>query len=161
MLPIFYDFVLFRDSCILKLFICRGPEKPRPRLTGYLWLLPALLTPPPMAELPFPPQASHSYITLPFWLLALLVLLLVPNSPSPLPLSFLPSSPLSHLSHGLICLLVKFSLDSSQCLLLKFSLTSTINPSQPPRNGQYSFFSLLLPSLPNTDTTMDLWKNNS
>lgn len=87
MLPIFYDFVLFRDSCILKLFVCQGPEKPRPRLTGYLWLLPALLTPPPMAELPFPPQASLSYITLPFWLLALLVLLLVPNSPSPLPLS--------------------------------------------------------------------------
>lgn len=124
MLPIFYDFVLFRDSCILKyhfLFV-RSQRNPGQDSVGTCGS--SQLFSPPRAELPFPPpgfsflhnsailatclpsSSLGSWLALFSWF----------PSRSPLPLSsFSLALPCPT---SLTCLLVKFSLDPSQCLLL-------------------------------------------
>lgn len=79
-----------------------GPRKLEERLTQYLWLLPAPLCPPPSAPpsqklslVSLSPAFDYSYMSQPFGLLALRVLL----APSPFSLFFLVHySPCPHLS---------------------------------------------------------------
>lgn len=93
-----------------------------PPNSGYLWLLPALLTPPPTLNISSP--APHSYENLPFWSCFLLTLcswLLVPSlAPS---LLFLPHPS----SHAPVQSRLRCSLDSGCSLLRIYNKTLLLN----------------------------------